>query len=124
MEVDLRAALAEEQFQLYFQPVVSVADRQVKSFEALLRSEHPERGDVPRGEFIPLAEENGLIVPIGERVLREACREAAKWPAHLKVAVNVSVVQFESPGLLQSISRAIEEAGIEGSRQIVEVTES
>jgi diguanylate cyclase (GGDEF)-like protein len=124
MEIGLRAALAEEQFQLYFQPVVSVADRQVKSFEALLRWKHPERGDVPRGEFIPLAEENGLIIPIGEWVLREACREAAKWPAHLKVAVNVSVVQFKSPGLLQSISRAIEEAGIEGSRLIVEVTES
>jgi diguanylate cyclase (GGDEF)-like protein len=124
MEIDLRAALAEEQFQLHFQPVVSVADRQVKSFEALLRWNHSERGDVPRGEFIPLAEENGLIIPIGEWVLREACREAAKWPAHLKVAVNVSVVQFKSPGLLRSISRAIEEAGIESSRLIVEVTES
>jgi diguanylate cyclase (GGDEF)-like protein len=124
MEIDLRAALAEEQFQLYFQPVVSVADRRVNSFEALLRWKHSERGDVARGEFIPLAEENGLIIPIGEWVLREACREAAKWPAHLKVAVNVSVVQFKSPGLLRSISRAIEEAEIEGSRLIVEVTES
>ena len=90
MENDLRTALAEAQFELHFQPVVSVADRQVKSFEALLRWKHPERGDVPPSEFIPVAEENSLIVPIGEWVLREACREAAKWPAHIKVAVNVS----------------------------------
>src|SRR5271163_4390234 len=124
MESDLRAALAEEQFQLHFQPVVSVADRQVRSFEALLRWNHPERGAVTPTEFIPLAEENGLILPIGEWVLREACREAAKWPAHLKVAINVSVVQFKSPGLLKSISEAMEAAGIKGSRLIVEVTES
>lgn len=124
MESDLRTALAEEQFELHFQPVVSVADRQVKSFEALLRWKHPERGDVPPSEFVPMAEENGLIVPIGEWVLRRACREAAKWPEHIKVAVNVSVVQFKSPGILQSISEAITDAGIEGSRLIVEVTES
>jgi predicted signal transduction protein with EAL and GGDEF domain len=124
LESDMRTALAEEQFELYFQPIVSVADKQVKSFEALLRWKHPERGAVPPDEFIPIAEENGLIVPIGEWVLRGACREAAKWPAHIKVAVNVSVVQFKAPGLLQSVSGAIRAAGIEGSRLIVEVTES
>ena len=124
LDNDLRAALAEEQFELHFQPVVSLADRQAKSFEALLRWKHPERGAVPPSEFIPVAEENGLIVPIGEWVLNEACREAAKWPAHIKVAVNVSVVQLKSPGILQTIADAIEAAGIEGSRLIVEVTES
>ncbi len=124
MESDLRTALAEEQFELHFQPVVSIADRQVKSFEALLRWNHPERGVVAPGEFISIAEENGLIVPIGDWVLRGACREAAKWPANINVAVNVSVVQFKSPGLLQSISEAIKAAGVEGSRLIVEVTES
>jgi diguanylate cyclase (GGDEF)-like protein len=124
MENDLRAALAEEQFELHFQPVVTVADRQVKSFEALLRWQHPERGRVPPSEFIPVAEENGLIVPIGEWVLQQACLEAAKWPPHIKVAVNVSAVQLKSPGILQSISDAITAAGIEGSRLIVEVTES
>jgi len=124
MENDLRAALAEEQFELHFQPVVSVPDRQVKSFEALLRWKHPERGAVPPGEFIPVAEENGLIVPIGEWVMREACREAAKWPAHIKVAVNVSAVQLKSPGILQCVSEAIEAAGVDGSRLVVEVTES
>ncbi len=124
MENDLRAALGEEQFELHFQPVVSVADRQVKSFEALLRWKHPERGGVPPSEFIPVAEEIGLIVPIGEWVLHAACQEAAKWPSHVKVAVNVSAVQLTAPGILQSISEAIKAAGIEGSRLIVEVTES
>jgi diguanylate cyclase (GGDEF)-like protein len=124
MENDLRAALAEGQFELHFQPVVAVADRQVRSFEALLRWNHPERGAVPPSEFIPVAEENGLIVPIGEWVMREACQEAAKWPAHIKVAVNVSAVQLKSPGVLRSIFEAIEAADIEGSRLIVEVTES
>lgn len=124
MENDLRAALAEEQFELHFQPVVAVADRQVKSFEALLRWKHPERGAVAPSAFIPLAEENGLIVPIGEWVMRRACREAAKWPAHIKVAVNVSAVQLKSPGILPTIFEAITAAGIEGSRLIIEVTES
>ena len=124
MESDLRVALAEEQFELHFQPVVSLADGQVKSFEALLRWRHPERGGVPPSAFIPIAEENGLIVPIGEWVLRQACREAARWPAHIKVAVNVSAVQLRSPGFLQSIGEAIRSAGVDGSRLIVEVTES
>jgi diguanylate cyclase (GGDEF)-like protein len=124
MENDLRAALAEEQFELHFQPVVSVADRQVRSFEALLRWKHPERGAVPPSTFIPIAEENDLIVPIGEWVLRRACEEAAKWPTHIKVAVNVSAVQLKSPGIVRTITEAIEAAGIEGSRLIVEVTES
>jgi diguanylate cyclase (GGDEF)-like protein len=124
MDNDLRVALAEAQFELNFQPVVSTADRQVNSFEALLRWRHPERGSVPPSEFIPVAEENGQIVPIGEWVLRQACREAAKWPAHINVAVNVSAVQLRSPGILQTISEAIEDAGIDGSRLIVEVTES
>jgi predicted signal transduction protein with EAL and GGDEF domain len=121
---DLRVALAEDQFELHFQPIVSVADRQPRSFEALLRWKHPQRGLVPPSEFIPLAEENGLIVPIGEWVVREACRQAAKWPARIRVAVNVSVVQFKSPKLLQSISEALDAAGLQGSRLIVEVTES
>jgi diguanylate cyclase (GGDEF)-like protein len=124
MENDLRTALVEKQFEVHFQPVISVADGQVTSFEALLRWKHPERGAVPPSEFVPVAEENGLIVPIGEWVLQVACREAAKWPSHIKVAVNVSVVQLKSPGILQSVSEAIGAAGIEGSRLIVEVTES
>jgi EAL domain-containing protein (putative c-di-GMP-specific phosphodiesterase class I) len=124
MEDDLRVAIAEQQFELHFQPVVSVADGDVKSFEALLRWRRPDRGLVPPGDFIPLAEETGLIVPIGEWVVREACRQAAKWPSHIKVGVNVSVVQFKSPELTKSIAASLAAAGIDGSRLIVEVTES
>ena len=124
MENDLRVALAERQFELHFQPVVSVADRQVNSFEALLRWRTSEGGAIPPGEFIPVAEENGLIVPIGEWVLQSACREAVKWPSQIKVAVNVSAVQLKSPGFLQAVCDAIDAAGLDGSRLIVEVTES
>ena len=124
MEDDLRAALAEGQFHLHYQPVVSATDRRVNSFEALLRWDHPVRGPVPPAEFIPAAEEIGLIVPIGEWVAREACKEAAKWPAAVNIAINISAVQFGSPGLVEAISAAIRGAGIDGSRLIVEVTES
>ena len=124
LENDLRAALAEGQFELHFQPVVGVMGREVLSFEALLRWKHPARGFISPAEFIPIAEENGLIVPIGEWVLNQACREAAKWPGHIKVAVNVSVVQFRSPGLLKAFTQALAESGLEGSRLIAEVTES
>jgi diguanylate cyclase (GGDEF)-like protein len=124
MEDDLRAAIAGDQFSLHFQPVVCASERNVKSFEALLRWEHPVKGNIPPGEFISLAEEVGLIVPIGEWVIREACKEAAKWPREIKVGVNVSAVQFKSAGLIQAISAAIKASGIDSSRLIVEVTES
>ncbi len=124
LDSDLRTALAEEQFELYFQPVVSVMDRQPTSFEALLRWRHPERGILSPDEFIPLAEENGLIVPLGEWALRTACREAAGWPAHIRVAVNVSALQFRVPTFLRSVSEAIRAGNMTGSRLIVEVTES
>jgi diguanylate cyclase (GGDEF)-like protein len=124
MEDDLRAAIAGDQFRLHFQPVVCASERKVKSFEALLRWEHPVKGNIPPGDFISLAEEVGLIVPIGEWVIREACKEAAKWPREIKVAVNVSAVQFKSTGLIQAISGAIKASGIDSSRLIVEVTES
>ena len=124
MEDDLRTAIAENQFHLHFQPVVSAIDKDVKSFEALLRWRHPVRGAVPPSEFIPLAEEVGLIAPIGEWVIREACKQAAKWPRHIKVAVNVSAMQFKSPDLIPTICDAIKSSRIDTSRLIVEVTES
>ena len=86
----------------------------MNSFEALLRWKHPVRGIVPPSEFIPVAEENGLIVPIGEWVLRGACREAARWPPHIRVAVNVSAVQFKSPDVPQTVFEALEAAGVQG----------
>jgi EAL domain-containing protein (putative c-di-GMP-specific phosphodiesterase class I) len=96
----------------------------VKSLEALLRWRHPVRGNVPPSDFIPLAEEVGLIVPIGEWVIREACKQAAKWPRHIKLAVNVSAAQFKSPALVPTIVDAIASSRIASSRLIVEVTES
>ena len=102
LEEDLRAAMAQGQFDLHFQPVVSAADRHVNSFEALLRWSHPVRGEVPPGEFIATAEEIGLIVPLGEWVVREACKEAARWPEAVKIAVNISAVQIGSPGLVEA----------------------
>jgi predicted signal transduction protein with EAL and GGDEF domain len=124
MEDDLRTALAEKQFHLDFQPVVSATDRTVKSFEALLRWRHPVRGNIPPSAFIALAEEVGLIAPIGEWVIREACKQAAKWPRHVKVAVNVSAAQFKSAALVPTIVDAIASSRIASSRLIVEVTES
>jgi diguanylate cyclase (GGDEF)-like protein len=124
MESDLRTALAENQFHLCFQPVVSASDRTVRSLEALLRWRHPVRGLIAPSAFIPLAEEVGLIVPIGEWVIREACRQAAKWPRHIKLAVNVSAAQFKSAALIPTIVDAIAASRIASSRLIVEVTES
>ncbi len=124
MEDDLKTALAEGQFEVYFQPIVNVVDRRVTAFEALLRWKHPVRGTVAPSEFIPLAEENGLIVPIGQWVLRVACKEAARWPQPVSVAVNVSAIQFNTPKFAQTVFEALEAAGIPGSRLIVELTES
>ena len=94
LELDLRKALAVGEFELHYQPVVNLEKNKIAGFEALLRWNHPTRGKVPPDEFIPLAEETGLIVPIGEWVIRQACMEAKTWPTDLHVAVNVSPVQF------------------------------
>ena len=124
MEADLRLAIENSEFELYFQPLVSADDREIKSFEALLRWKHSERGFVSPADFIPVAEETGLILPLGDWVMREALQEAAKWPAEYKVGINVSAVQFQSPQLVATLRAAIANAGIDGARVIVEVTES
>src|SRR5712691_2757463 len=90
MECDLRKALAAGEFDLHYQPFVNLESNEISGFEALVRWQHPERGMVPPSAFIPLAEEIGFIVPLGEWELRSACAAAAKWPRDLKVAVNVS----------------------------------
>ncbi len=123
LELDLRHALASRQFQLYYQPLVTMDTGQIAGFEALVRWVHPVRGLVGPAEFIPLAEEIGLIVPLGEWILREACREAAAWPSHVRVAVNLSPVQFRSSALVLSVVAALGAAGLNPDRLELEITE-
>ena len=124
LEIDLRKAIANGEFELYYQPLVRLETEQICGFEALIRWNHPTRGMVPPLEFIPAAEETALIVPIGEWVLRQACAEAAKWPAGISVAVNVSPMQFRKPGLAQAVLGALASSGLQAARLEVEITES
>lgn len=124
LESDLRIAIAGRQFELYYQPLVTLQDQRLSGFEALIRWRHPERGLVSPNDFIPFAEEIGLIVEIGDWALREACRKASSWPKGLTVSVNVSPLQIRSPGFSSAVASALSEAGIEGARLIAEVTEN
>ena len=129
LESDLRHALERNEFELFYQPLVNIGERRVSAFEALLRWRHPVRGIIAPDAFIPLAEETGLIVPIGAWVLRTACAEAMGWdnPDHgapLRVAVNLSAVQFSSPGLAEAVEDALARSGLPGERLELEVTES
>lgn len=123
LELDLRQALAGDQFRLHYQPLVTMDTGRIAGFEALVRWHHPVRGLVAPAEFIPIAEEIGLIVPLGDWILREACREAATWPSHVRVAVNLSPVQFRSPALVLSVVAALGAAGLAPDRLEVEITE-
>jgi len=124
VEQDLRIALEEGQFELYYQPLFDLEKNKVGSFEALIRWNHPTRGLVAPAEFIPIAEETGLIVPIGCWVIREACRQAAEWPDDIRVAVNVSPVQFHRPGLQETVIQALAATGVAPARLEIEITES
>jgi diguanylate cyclase (GGDEF)-like protein len=124
MEIDLRAAIVNGQFRLLYQPIVQVETKQITSFEALIRWNHPQRGQISPGEFIPLAEETGLILQIGEWVLRTACSQAAKWPDSVNVAVNLSPTQFKSRMLVQTVINALAGAGLSPGRLELEITES
>lgn len=124
LEIELRRALVAGEFILHYQPFVSVETGQITGFEALLRWNHPERGMVPPIDFIPLAEDIGLIVPIGEWVLRQACRDAAKWPDNMRVAVNISAVQFKGQKLANVVASALTMSGIPAERLELEITES
>jgi predicted signal transduction protein with EAL and GGDEF domain len=124
MEQDLRKALPAGEFELYYQPVVNLASGEISGFEALIRWNHPERGIVSPAAFIPLAEEIGFIVPLGEWVIRQACVTAARWPEHLRVAVNISAVQFRNPGLMQVIVGALAASGLDPTRLEIEITET
>jgi diguanylate cyclase (GGDEF)-like protein len=123
LELDLRDALASNQFQLHFQPLIDLRTKRVTACEALLRWSHPERGNVPPSVFIPVAEETGLIVAIGEWVLHQACLEATKWPKNVKVAVNLSPVQFKDRALALHVVSALAKSGLQVQRLELEITE-
>jgi predicted signal transduction protein with EAL and GGDEF domain len=124
VERDLRKALPDGEFELYYQPVVNLASNKISGFEALIRWNHPERGLVSPNTFIPLAEEIGFIAPIGDWVIRQACATAAQWPDDLVVAVNISALQFRSPGLTQVIVGALAASGLRPTRLEIEITET
>jgi diguanylate cyclase (GGDEF)-like protein/PAS domain S-box-containing protein len=124
MERDLRQALAAREFELHYQPVVNLQHNTISGFEALIRWHHSEKGMVPPSTFIPVAEEIGLIVPLGEWAIRQACANAADWPDDLSVAVNLSAVQFRSPGLVQVVVSALAAAGLPARRLELEITET
>jgi diguanylate cyclase (GGDEF)-like protein len=124
VEHDLRHAISRNQLHLVYQPQVDIQTSEVTGFEALVRWNHPERGHVSPADFVPIAEEGGLILQIGEWVLRTACAEAAKWRDHLTVAVNVSGVQLHSPAFAHVVHEVLTETGLDPSRLEIEITET
>jgi diguanylate cyclase (GGDEF)-like protein len=124
LETDLRKALANDEFELFFQPQVDLRLYEINGFEALLRWRHPKWAKVSPAEYIPVAEDIGLISPLGEWVIRTACAEAVKWPRDIKVAVNLSPVQFRNGTLVQSVRHALESTGLAPRRLELEITET
>jgi diguanylate cyclase (GGDEF)-like protein len=124
LELDLRRAFALRQFEVYYQAQMNLHDKQVVGFEALVRWRHPQRGMVSPAAFIPVAEEIGLISQIGEWVLLTACREAANWPGNQRIAVNLSPMQFSTPGLVDTVAAALATSGLSPQRLELEITES
>jgi diguanylate cyclase (GGDEF)-like protein len=124
MEQDMRKALPAGEFELYYQPVIDLVSSKINGCEALIRWHHSKQGTVAPDKFIPLAEETGFIVPLGEWVIRQACAAAARWSGDLRVAVNISAVQFRSPGLVQVIVSALAASGLPPTRLEIEITET
>ncbi len=124
LEVDLRKATLAGEFEVYYQPIVDVASGKITGCEALVRWNHPQRGLITPDDFVPVAEEIGLIVPLGEWVLRQACRDAATWPGKQTVAVNLSAVQFRNPTLAMSVVSALSNSGLDARRLVLEITET
>jgi diguanylate cyclase (GGDEF)-like protein len=124
LELDLREALSAGEFELHYQPLADLALDRIVSFEALLRWRHPVHGMISPASFIPIAEDTGLIVPLGEWVLRQACAEAARWPDGVRVSVNVSAVQFRQRNLVGLVMAALAGSGLEPERLELEIAES
>jgi diguanylate cyclase (GGDEF)-like protein len=124
VELDLHKAVDSEEFELFYQPLVDLGTNQIVACEALLRWKHPTRGLISPAEFIPIAEEIGLILPIGEWVLRKACDEAVNWPSRISLAINLSPVQFKSRNLVQAVILALANSGLSPKRLELEITES
>lgn len=124
MERELRQAFEKDELELHYQPIVNLESGRIVSFEALLRWNHPERGILPAGEFVNLAEETGLIVPLGKWVIEQACAAAAKWPLDVKISVNLSALQFHGRTLALHTLSALERSGLSPQRLDLEITES
>ena len=124
LERDLREAICNGQLHVHYQPVVELATARTVGFEALMRWTHPEHGAVPPSKFIPIAEETGLITEIGRWAFGQACAAAARWPAHIKLSVNLSAAQFTQSDIVEDIRAALSRAGLRPDRVIVEITES
>jgi len=124
LELDLRKAMTSREFEVHYQPLLDLSSNVVTGCEALLRWRHPDRGMISPAEFIPVAEETGLIEEIGEWVVKQACAEAASWPGHLRIAVNVSPVQFRSKTLALKVAAALAESGLTPERLELEITET
>jgi len=124
LEEDMRRAITRNEFELYYQTIIDAGRRECCGAEALVRWRHPERGFIAPDQFIGLAEESGLIVPLGEWILRKACADAARWPAHLKLAVNLSPTQFRQGDLLRVLKSALDHADLRSERLELEITET
>ncbi len=124
LTLNLRDAIAHGQMQVFYQPLIDLATGTTTGFEALLRWQHPRLGNISPGEFIPIAEKTGLIIPIGRWVLEEACREARHWPAQISIAVNISVIQLCQPGVVAEITEILATTGLSPARLELEITET
>lgn len=124
LEFDMRNAINDAQFKLFYQPLMNALTEEVSGFEALLRWNHPLRGPVSPEEFIPLAEESGLIVSLGNSVIRQACEDAAKWPDPVRVAINISAAQFRSANIVNTVIQALSRSSLPANRLELEITES
>ncbi len=124
LKVQLRRALVDRELEVHYQPLVNLESGHITTCEALVRWTHPERGPISPAEFIPVAEETGLIVQLGDWILRQACSEATKWPADVSVAVNLSALQFRNSSLASDVAGILHEAGLEPERLQLEVTET